>query len=841
MLTGLAGIALCLAAPAATTIALDNGLVRRELAFDGQVWRTVAFARSSGADRLAVRSDELHVLLFDDATLTLDDFVALEAPTMERDAREVAVVVRYRRRVGARYPASAPTGLTLRYFARPGEPYLRKRVVLDMPAEAEVDRLEVERFTTEAAAERGGRGEPVFLGERWFVGVEYPAAHARHTDGNTPRAGGRRYDEVGNYSHIALDGRDVERPGRPGLVRLMHFPGRARQGEDGSWTIAGKTAVAGVGGGAPMELVFGDYLDTIRRRPRSFLNYNNWFDREAKALKNGRMVEVLRAFRRVLDPAGIRLDAMVPDDGWQDKKRLFEPRAEHFPGGLADLAALGRALRAEGSSLGLWLPVSGYNQELEGFPRAQPNAYFATFRHYYPLAFPPYREAMGTQLRRLIQQGGLSYLKHDFNPLCDLAADRGHPPTERHGHEAELDAMLDLLALERAENPDVYLNVTNWIWFSPWWLVQADALWMLAGDDGFNTNWPELSGRAMSSTDRDTYIWRMWGDPRERPLVPISSLMTHGIIRNAEGRMAKPGDTLADWTDHVVMHYGRGVALKEWYITPTALSADDWRALTRMHRYSERRAAAFVRSAFVGGRPDEGRVYGYAGWNEEEGVLVTRNPSPQAQVLRVPIGEETLYRGRSRGPFRTRVLYPYRGDGPAAAAEAPLELVVPGYATMVVEIAPGQGGAPRSLPAPPAVRRDGGRLTLDVPEETMARCELIVIGYPKAPAVRLDGERVSPARSGSGEPNRFARYARAGMVRETARGWSIASYDLLPQRGRRVEVTFDDDAEARTFEAWWLLDRPVGDAPEEDVADEPWPLTHGFRRQTVELVGEAAK
>jgi hypothetical protein len=847
--TLLAGIALGLAAraPAPTTVALDNGVVRRELAFDGHAWRTVAFARSNGEDRLPVRSDEFHVLLFDDTALTVDDFEAEGPPRRVEDEKGTALLVGYRRREGRAYPAAAPTGVSVRYFARSGEAWLRKGVVLAMPADGQVDRLEVERFTTEAAAQGGGRGEPVFLGDRWFVGIEYPAAYSRHTDGNTPRAESRRFEAVGNYSHIDLEGRDLEPRAVPGLVRLMHFPGGARRDDAGAWTIVSKTAVAGVGGGEPMEIAFGEYLAKIRRPPRAFLNYNNWFDPEAKALEKGRLREVLTAFRQVLDPAGIHLDALVPDDGWQQKGTLYAPSPTRFPRGLDDVAALGRALREGGSTLGLWLSLSAYNQALpETFPRAEPNTYFAGFKPYWPLALPPYREALGAQLRRLIHAGEVSYLKHDFNPLCDLAAGRGHPATDRHGHEAEMDAMLELLALERRENADLYLNITNWVWFSPWWLMEADALWMLAGDDGFDTNWPELSGRAMATTDRDVYLWRMWGDPKDRPLVPISALMTHGIIRNSAGRMQRPGDTLADWSDHVVMHYGRGVQLKEWYVTPSAMSAEEWKALVRMHLYSERRAGAFVHSIFVGGRPDEGQAYGYVGWEGERGVLVARNPNVRAQTLRVPATAETLYRGTSLGPFRSRVLYPYRGEGPLVGRGAALEVPLPGYATMVLEIEPGESqgrvtttaSAGPAVPSPPEVRRhEQGAVTLDVPDQGMPRCELIVIGYPKAPGVRLAGVPAVAQRSGTGEPNTFARYAKAGMASGTARAWSIASYDLKAHRGRRVEVTFEG-SESAPFEAWWLLDRPVA-APvaEETPADEPWAISDGFRRQTIELRG----
>jgi hypothetical protein len=831
-----------------TTIALDNGVVRRELAFDGSAWRTVAFARSGGSDRLAVRSDELHLLMFDDTTLTIGDYEADGVPRRELHGPEAALVVRYRRQERRTYPASAPTAVEIRYLARDGEPYLRKQIQLTMPPEAEIDRLEVERFTTGASAVGGGRGEPVFLGDRWFVGVEYPAAHARHTDGNTPRAGSRRYDEVGNYSRIDLDGRDVEPKARPGLVRLMHFPGRARPGEDRTGSITSKTAVAGVGDGAPMPIVFGNYLAAIRRAPRSFLNYNNWFDRDAKDLRGDRLVDVVRAFREVLDPAGIRLDAVVPDDGWQDKRTLYEPAATHFPNGLPDVAALGRALRGSGTSLGLWLALSGYNQAPpETFPRAQPCPYFARFKHSYPLAHTPFRDALGAQLRKLIRSGELSYLKHDFNPLCDVAPDRGHPATQRHGHEAELDAMLDLMALERAENPSLYLNVTNWVWFSPWWLMHADALWMLAGDDGFNGNWPELAGRAMATTDRDTYLWRMWGDVRDRPLVPISALMTHGIIRNAQGQMQNPDDTIADWADHVVMHYGRGVQLKEWYISPKSMSADEWKALTQMHRYSERRAAALVNAVFVGGRPDEGHVYGYVGWDGDSGVLVTRNPNPREQTLRVPISAETLYRGDSRGAFRSRVLYPYRGDGPGGG-DGVFEVAVPGYATMVLEIERGKGGAPsRPLP-PPGVERRADGVTVDVPDEAMARNELIVIGYSKLPEVTVAGKVAAPQRSGTGEPNHFASYARAGMDSGTARPWRMASYDLTALRGQRVEIRFGDVPESGSFEAFWLLDRPVGASVGGDRGKgtsveagrtvDPWAIADGYRRQTIELRAE---
>src|SRR5439155_11988071 len=108
-------------------------------------------------------------------------------------------------------------------------------------------------------ATRGGRGEPVFVNNLWFFGVEYPAAYSRHTDGNTPEAHSGSYDLFGNYSRIGLEGHDVDKHPRQGLIRLMHFPGYARS-DGGEWTITSKTAVAGVGKpGDSIELAFEDY------------------------------------------------------------------------------------------------------------------------------------------------------------------------------------------------------------------------------------------------------------------------------------------------------------------------------------------------------------------------------------------------------------------------------------------------------------------------------------------------------------------------------------------------------------------------------------------------------
>jgi hypothetical protein len=850
------------AAADANTLVLSNGRVRRELRFDGRGWRTTRFARGDGSQSLAVESEEFHLLFLDNSTLTIADFAVDGPPQRDGDANAQRIVIRYKRLANHDYLREAPARAIITYRADAGEDWLHKEIRLEFDGGASgavslaptIDRLEVERFVVREKAWRGGRGEPVFVAG-WFFGVEYPASHSRHTDGNTPAPDSAHYELVGNYSYIDLESRDREPNSRTGLLRLMHFPGFARQAP-GGFAMESKSAVAGVSGtGEAAEFAFLDYLAQVQKPARSFTMYNNYFDPAARDISGDHLVQVYRTIKAATDAYSVKVDALAPDSGWQDKSSIYQPSPKYFPNGMADVAKLGQALRSEGTSLGLWLALDGTGLDVawgekNGYVRAQANNYFKRYFTYFSLSATKYHDALLAQLRSLVQSANLSYLKHDFNHLCDTGEGCGHPATDRHGHEANVDAMIEMLAAAREESPAIFQNLTNWMWFSPWWLMHGDTLWMLAGDDGLNGNWPEISTRAMATTDRDTYIWRMWGEPADRPLVPVSRLMTHGIIRNQRGLMQSPQDTLDDWADYVMMHYGRGVEMKEWYITPSVMGAEDWKVLCSIHRWGEANGAALRNTVYVGGRPDEGHAYGYMGWNGERGVLVARNTAAAAQTLAIPFNGTTLHRGRPGLEYRARVVYPYRDAWPAGFRSGEtMYIELPGYATMAFELEPGKAERCAAIGAAPSVsaKRAPGiwRASFRLPDEEMPRCDLLVIGYNKVPVVNFGGAAASPKRTSQGAVNHFAGYARSGMPSDKARMWRMAAFDMGALRGKLVDVEFAPEAaDAQTgssFEAWLLLERPVREPASVAAGDEtqfPWPLRQGSRRQTVRVLNE---
>ena len=823
---------------------IGNELFQRQLSFDGKTWRTTQF--TLGNTSIDVLSDEFSIRLIDDREWTVTDFQANGDPVVSREGNTTILTIRYK--WPAKPPVGAPEHVVIRYTAKPGEAWTRKTVALTFSGEASVDRLEVERFSVSGKASRGGRGEPVFLDDRWFFGLEYPAGHSRHTDGNTPPADSHHFEMAGNYSFIDLAGRDKDTKSRPGLIRLFHFPGDAgKNGED--WKIVSKTSMAGGGGTLPATEQFANYLKTIQKPNRSFTHYNNWFDPAGKSLKGDNFLNIYRQLAAATKPYGVMIDAMVPDDGWQNRQSVWEPSPHDFPGGFPDLVKLSEALRKEGTSLGLWMALNGKNTDTvwgntQGFPSAKLNSYFSQYGPVLSLSHPSYQALLEKQLVRLAGTGKISYFKHDFNHLSDTGAGNGHPATDRHGHEANVDAMIGLLDATRNANPMAYQNLTNWIWFSPWWLMHGDALWMLAGDDGANGNWPELSVREMATTDRDTYLWRMWGNADDRPLVPISRLMTHGIILNEQHQLEGPGDGVREWADHVMMYYGRGVQMKEWYITPKAATAEHWKALGTIHRWTERNFEALTNTVWFGGRPDEGHVYGYLGWDGNHAVLTTRNPSAETQILTIPFDATCGFRGEMGKPFHARVVFPYHEAlAQQFRSGEPLKITVPGYATLAFEFDPGQA-TPGNLATardPIPVKSEKSDATFTVPSAIAGRSEVLVIGYPVLPEVRINGETVPPLRTSKSRLNAYPAYAGAGMPSFKARNWAMASYDVKALSGKEVKVSLTGATADRetTAEAWLLVEQKGSDTsiPENEV---PWAIDAGLRRETVRLIAETS-
>lgn len=788
----------------ADTLTLENAHVRRVLKLNDHVWRTDLIERADHSDAVRISSDEFLIQMVDGARLTVADYRCADSPKVEANGKSQTVTIRYEPRHPL--PAGAPTTVVIEYWLG-NDAILRKQVDLHLPEQSAVDRLEVERFRPSAPCRHGGKGEPVFIDNKWFVGLEYPGGESKEVDG---------------------------------LVSLTHFPGLAQQQPDEHWAIQSKTAVAGIGNVSdPVELGFSDYLDTIRRPSRRLLHYNSWYDFRGRELTPTALLDTYEAFRKnVLQPYDLTMDVFVPDDGWQNPQSIWEPLKDLYPEGFGPLA---RALESKGTRFGLWIPFNGFNLDVawgekQGFEKSNQG-------RFYCLVGPKYNHAFRNAIEKITKEGDVAYYKHDFNQLQCSAAGHGHLPDLRHGHEANLDAELDLLAYERQLKPDIYLNVTSYVWHSPWWLMHADSIWMAAGDSGYNRDWPQLSPREWAMSYRDAHFHKLY---RERDtLVPLSAMMTHGLIDGRYERLGGSEETLREWSDYVVLYYGRGVQLMEWYLTPSLLSKERWDVLGKATQWATDNRKVLENVVMVGGDPRLGEPYGFVHWLDDHGVLVLRNPDVREQSITVPFDKSVRYRGPKSRTFHGRIVYPYiESLADTYTSGSPISITVPGCSVLVCELDTAERKSPKPLAPPPppdakgqVVRGPDGleRVTtrIDVPDEPMQRCDLYFTirsdaALPTSANVTLDDQPVH-AREGRGSD------------------WIIYSVDLSKHRGQSVSATFRLGDAGSPFgvaegkvSAWLVMDRTVpGAIAAEPMGHLPRPISSGFRRQTHELLPES--
>ena len=823
-----------------THIDIRCGNVIRRLERTGNTVVTTQFIDTTRAVTVRIKSDEFGIRTSSGHLLTAHDYAC---DGVVKSAG-LSSTLTYQRLASKHYPQGSPLSVSVKYQAAKissdAHGCIRKSLLVTFPAAtASPQSVEVERFSTAMVCARGGRGEPIVIANRWILLPQNPTMLTRHTDGNQPKAYEHSFEKVGNHSFINYEGADIDLQPMPGRVRCFHFPLIGSGQGPGALHLTSQAIdllITPVGSFPEQHVI-----DTVRppASARAFTHYNNWFDPDGKNIAEDNLPKIHRSFVSKLAGSRIKIDAIVPDNGWQNRQSVWEPDTKAFPNGMKDLQQLGRRLQSQNTSLGLWFAVNGTGNDIswgvsKGYAAAKPNATFAPYAPYYSLAPGSYLTAVTKQLVALTDMAAISYFKFDFNHLSHTV------PTDRHGHETEMLGYISATQYPREKG--VFINATNWTWHAPGWLNYANTVWLLAGDDGFNANWPDLSGRAQASTDRDTFFWRMWGNPADRPWFPIASIMTHGIIRNRHGQMSLPTDTLRDWSDYLLMHYGRGTLLREWYLSPDSVTDDEWTALKAIHIWADQRKSDLIHTCYVGGRPDEGHVYGYMGWSEsrQSGTLVARNPSAAGRTLRIPLDQATLFRGMVGQSWTAKYVYPYIIEASTGFTGGQVaEIFVPGYETVAVEFRPGRAIGPMVKKRPDCTVTPNKRIltsTVKIEPYVTSRRELIVIGYPLLPEVLLNGIAGKRQRDTTGSLNQFASYAEAGMRSTSARAWQMASYDVSSFGSAPFQVQISGIDEPTRAEVWLLTEVEWGGTRSDSV---PGPLTHiGALRSTTQVFDE---
>jgi hypothetical protein len=494
------------------------------------------------------------------------------------------------------YLASADGNLQVEWHAilRHGSHYLREQLVLQagkisVPLKA-VEMLE----TPDATAQVTGTvdGCPV-AGKMTFYGVEHPLSINRV--------------ETGHVRCFLPRGAAIE-PGENVACSLV--VGFTRPGQ--------------------LRRDFLVYLERERAHPyRPFLHYNSSFDfsffgpsgylyskyDEADALN------VIHIFGEELSvKRGVKLDSFLFDDGWDDRKTLWHFNSG-FPNGFAPLQ---QAAAQYGAAPGIWLsPLGGYGADAfkERIKYGQEQGYEIQ-NGGFSLAGPKYYEGFRGLCVELVKKYGINQFK--FDGIIMDANDRTGAGLR------DFDAMLKLIAELRSLKPDIFFNVTEGTWPSPFWLLHADSIWRGGNDDGFVLGTAPERERWISYRDNDVHD----NEIGRSHLYPINSLMETGIIY-AKQAFGLNYDTNNILKSEIRAFFGNGTQLQEMYITPSLMTAQNWDDLAEAAKWSRANSDTLVDTHWVGGAPVKGQVYGWAAWSPKKGILTLRNPSAKAAEINI--------------------------------------------------------------------------------------------------------------------------------------------------------------------------------------------------------------
>lgn len=458
--------------------------------------------------------------------------------------------------------------------------------------------------TTQQSDEESSGGMPgcgyPLIGRRFFMGLEHPAGFNELTDAN----GGHE-------------------------VRMRHYP---------VWREGLLGTVDGVFGWSDeARSSFTDYLDSIRlpvlKAPLiafgTFWSDPYLGDREYQVT-----LAAYEAFFRAFADLGLVPDAFTLDAGWNDRQSVLESKRD--VGGDRGLLKLRRLAELLGSSLSLWIshngPMGIAPEHLKTLGIEVGGGVSSTYcgDGYGVMMDEKLEHLLTARLQALVTQVGACHLKIDWDNECatnPVFATRY--PTRNHVRQATLDAFFRIGRALRAANPDVVIR--NGWWPSPWWLREANHVWLSDSGDSEFAALPSKTQRDAASTHRDLLYYAIL--QRDQTPVPLDCFDHHEFPDSLRNPFCEDP---ASWVNTIWLCFMRGATYLPFTLMPESLEnwqVESLRQIMQFCRINAKRI--FVqRGRMILGNPGRGEVYGFLQAGPDESWCLIRNPLPVPQQVR---------------------------------------------------------------------------------------------------------------------------------------------------------------------------------------------------------------
>ena len=441
------------------------------------------------------------------------------------------------------------------------------------------------------------------------------------------------------------------------------------------------TSVFGVVEPGQLRRGFLAYLQRRRAHPyRPFLHYNNWYDvvlaRPSQRITESECLEAIEFFgRELVRNRGVKMDAFVWGDGWDDFNSLWEFH-KGFPDGFKKLKD---AAARYGAAQGVWMsPWGGYARAKNLRIAFGKSHGYETNANGFSMAGAKYGKAFRDVCLNMMRRQGVVFFKFD-------GMGGGNETTGARAEMADdVDAVLELTRTLRRENPDVFISATVGTWASPFWTFYADSIWRQGGDTGFHgqgdTRQQWITYRDMYCHDRIVQLG---------PLYPLNSLMLHGPCisdRRNPSRMVRNEKSVAD---EIWSFFGSGTSLQELYITPHVLTSTMWDELAAAARWSRANSDVLVDTHWIGGNPGKDEVYGWASWQPRKGIVTLRNPSEKSQTFALTLANALELPDTHLTNLVLKVVRGSRGLNQASVAPSrPTQIELAPFEVLVLEAEP---------------------------------------------------------------------------------------------------------------------------------------------------------
>ena len=448
-----------------------------------------------------------------------------------------------------------------------------------------------------------------------------------------------------------------------GATALKYFSGKrlSELTDGGLWKTC--NAVIGAAEGdifAQVQKAFFDYIRTISKPCYLRRQYNSWYDNMLNITTENvtsSFLEIEKGLTKYGEPV---VDSFVADDGWNDYAKGFWGFNEKFPDGLTPFTDISEAF---GSRFGLWLgPRGGYTTDTPKFAKQiekSGNGYYNKQAKDICVASNKYAEKTGQLLLDFMKQYRLNYFKLDgFAQFSCKNKNHDHMTGGWNDMYFYTDIWEKWIKIFEILNDNAaekfWINLTCYAPPSAWFLQWVNSVWMqISNDHGFIGKKGQVSDKDGFLSYRDEMYFDFY-ETRQFQF-PQMSLYNHAPIYGAEAKVKMSDD---DFRSYLFTMAARGTSFWELYYSHSLMNEAKWRINHGALRFIDKNMDVLSHSVIFGGRPSEGKCYGYACFTDDEGILCLRNSSKTAQSFSVKLDEHIAV-SKDLGKKEVSTVLPY--------------------------------------------------------------------------------------------------------------------------------------------------------------------------------------